>query len=116
MGAGIEPQVFLDFNLANKFARANHEKLLKTLTDFKKRQNNSTKTDLLRKTHLESRQALMPQVRIRNVSNEYKLVAGVFSPELLRIEERRGKQEVAMTLQENDCGSTSTLKKMSVQS
>ena len=30
---------------------------------------------------------MMPQVRIRNVSKEYKLVAGVFSPELLQLEE-----------------------------
>ena len=34
---------------------------------------------------------MMPQVRIRNVSKEYKLAAGVFSPELLKLEEHRGK-------------------------
>ena len=34
---------------------------------------------------------MMPQVRIRNVSREYKLLAGVFSPDLLKVEE--GKQE-----------------------
>ena len=31
----------------------------------------------------------MPQVRVRNVSKEYKLVAGVFSPELLKVEEKK---------------------------
>ena len=35
----------------------------------------------------------MPQVRIRNVSKEYKLVAGVFSPELLKLEEYWGKKD-----------------------
>jgi len=42
---------------------------------------------------MESRQAMMPQVRIRNVSKEYKLVASVFSPELLKLEESWGKSE-----------------------
>ena len=35
----------------------------------------------------------MPQVRIRNVSKEYKLVAGVFSPDLLKVEEKLGKRD-----------------------
>ena len=38
----------------------------------------------------------MPQVRIRNVSKEYKLVAGVFSPDLLKIEEHWGKPKDPM--------------------
>lgn len=37
----------------------------------------------------------MPQVRIRNVSKEYKLVAGVFSPDLLKLEEHWGKKDSA---------------------
>ena len=32
--------------------------------------------------------ALMPQVRVRNVTKEYKLAAGLFTPGLLGIEER----------------------------
>ena len=36
---------------------------------------------------------MMPQVRIRNVSKEYKLVAGVFSPDLLKLEEHWGKTD-----------------------
>ena len=36
---------------------------------------------------------MMPRVRIRNVSKEYKLVAGVFSPELLKLEESLGKPD-----------------------
>ena len=35
----------------------------------------------------------MPQVRIRNVSKEYKLVAGVFSPDLLQLEETKGRED-----------------------
>ena len=40
----------------------------------------------------------MPQVRIRNISKEYKLVAGVFSPDLLKVEE--GKREEPEIVQE----------------
>ena len=36
---------------------------------------------------------MMPTVRIRNVSKEYKLAAGVFSPRLLKVEENRGKDK-----------------------
>lgn len=35
----------------------------------------------------------MPQVRIRNISKEYKLAAGVFSPDLLHLEESKGREE-----------------------
>ena len=35
-------------------------------------------------------------MRIRNVSKEYKLVAGVFSPDLLKIEEHWGKPKDPM--------------------
>lgn len=40
----------------------------------------------------------MPQVRIRNVSKEYKLVAGVFSPDLLRVEQNIGKRQTDMLM------------------
>lgn len=93
VGAGLEPDIFLNFKQSNKFVRANEANLRKTLNNFKQRQEATATSELLRKTHLESRQALMPQVRIRNVSNEYKLVAGVFSPELLHLEERWGKPD-----------------------
>ena len=47
---------------------------------------------MLRKAEIVSRQAMMPQVKVRNVSKEYKLVAGVFSPDLLKLEEHLGKK------------------------
>lgn len=47
----------------------------------------------MKKARIESRKALMPQVRIRNISKEYKLVAAVFSPELLKLEENWGKSD-----------------------
>lgn len=55
----------------------------------------------------------MPQVRIRNVSNEYKLVAGVFSPELLHLEERWGKTDPVDAYQ---MASNSTSSKPKLQS
>ena len=92
VGAGIEPSIYLNHHQAYKQSRLNEVKLRQTLNYFEQKKESQVTTDWLRKAESESRQAMMPQVRIRNVSKEYKLVAGVFSPELLKREENWGKK------------------------
>ena len=93
VGAGMEPSIFLNHHQAYQQSRLNEVKLRQTLNYFEQKKESQATTDLLRKAESESRQAMMPQVRIRNVSKEYKLVAGVFSPELLKLEEYWGKKD-----------------------
>ena len=48
----------------------------------------STKKVIIGKAQMAKRMGLMPQVRIRNTTSEYKLAAKLFTPNLLEIEEQ----------------------------
>ena len=93
VGAGVEPQAYLNLRQAHRQTKVNEAQFRETLSRFEQKRESQATEDLLRKAQSESRQAMMPQVRIRNVSKEYKLVAAVFSPELLRLEENWGKSD-----------------------
>ena len=66
----------------------NRRRLQQTLSKVQQQKEESARRDLLKKAETVKRMALMPQVRIRNVSKEYKLAAGLFTPGLLGLEER----------------------------
>ena len=93
----MEPSSYLNLQQAHRQARINETSLRETLSVFERKKQDQTTNELLKQAQIKSREAMMPQVRIRNVSREYKLVAGVFSPELLKVEE--GKYEEAIQFQ-----------------
>ena len=68
--------------------RANDNKrtLNKKLSMAQEKKEDRTKKVILGKAQMAKRMGLMPQVRIRNTSSEYKLAAKLFTPNLFKIE------------------------------
>ena len=87
-GTNTEGSCQANKQLAIANALENRKRLRETLAKAQERQEESAKRNMLKKAQDAKRMALMPQVRIRNVTKEYKLAAGLFTPALLVTEER----------------------------
>ena len=87
-GTNTEGSCQANKQLAIANALENRKRLRQTLSKVQAQQEESARRTMLKKAQDAKRMALMPQVRIRNVSKEYKLAAGLFTPALLATEER----------------------------
>ena len=87
-GTNTEGSCQANKQLAIANALENRKRLREKLAKAQEQQEEGVRRNMLKKAQDAKRMALMPQVRIRNVTKEYKLAAGLFTPALLATEER----------------------------